>query len=929
MITINALDELSNSREYDLALMTTFNLDVDFFERFIAGRIYGNEIKKIALFVDAKELNKAINNTWKKSLMMGSRYSVNPVRMPGAFHPKVTLLVSNDSAKLIVASANFTQSGYSTNNEVFNVFEVSSEHTKHLPIIKAAAEFFLRIYSLSYTFRLDDKLMQELQSIPFLDINTDGIKGDTFLLNSIDKPIANQMKDIIGNVSQIDIAVPFYDNNLEALIRLKKDFNADVVNTYVQNHQSRFNVSKADDLDYVTVKAFKKFEEPESSSFYHGKVIRFLNDNSSWILYGSANCTGAALYSTAAEGGNVECCILEKGEPEEFNYFFDNMCLQDSAKDVVCNLLDFKSNEAEEHYYFKYGESIDSDAVFNIGVVGPYVDPEISLYDTILEHSYDVDSRTISLRSSFAELPTDSDVYDIKISDITGDYEVKGWLYRPEVLEANRETEQGTYKELKFDFDAEGDEYLENLLNVVEVLSVYSETARRRKDIIKTVQHVKSDTIEDYEDAPEGIIDYVIPPRIATSEEIREYEIIKKAQKISHSFSTYSGHCERREKRKKKATVKVKGGRRQPTSIEKYLKRRFLREVSAMLNEENIGNSNAEDYINHACLILDTVDILTDSKVEGMFDMNRNVDIRCDLAEGILKIEDDFTPDNICNILRITIEAHYINKRKYKNLSGYTDNRIQETVSLINDKFVIRERLEELISDNIVSWIGDNLETVFFSEDYTGGVSGIRPSRNEIIQYLESAIGYKTQEQLYRILRKNFGENCIISEAGDQFVVSCNVDLKDYFNGNNIDWLMCEVENYCKGYGLPIRKVALDLHANAVSSKAPNPATRLLYKRDFGSIMIDTYEYHKAGAPKHSVMYGHGEFVSAKQKKAETITKTDRVLKSGDIVQHKTLGEAMVIGVTVRKNKDDLVHLMFNDGTEKAFGYKSLLKFLI
>ncbi len=56
MITINALDELSNSREYDLALMTTFNLDVDFFERFIAGRIYGNEIKKIALFVDAKEL---------------------------------------------------------------------------------------------------------------------------------------------------------------------------------------------------------------------------------------------------------------------------------------------------------------------------------------------------------------------------------------------------------------------------------------------------------------------------------------------------------------------------------------------------------------------------------------------------------------------------------------------------------------------------------------------------------------------------------------------------------------------------------------------------------------------------------------------------------------------------------------------------------
>ena len=103
------LDVFSESKNYDIALMTTFNFDISFFENKILNHLYENDVKKVSLFVDSYELNKALSEIDYTSI--GKKYIVNPIEMKEAFHPKLILLLGQASAKLVVASANITVSG--------------------------------------------------------------------------------------------------------------------------------------------------------------------------------------------------------------------------------------------------------------------------------------------------------------------------------------------------------------------------------------------------------------------------------------------------------------------------------------------------------------------------------------------------------------------------------------------------------------------------------------------------------------------------------------------------------------------------------------------------------------------------------------------------------------------------------------------------
>lgn len=45
------LDELAKCSGYDIALMTTFNFEIGFFERAVLNRLYAKDVKTISLFV--------------------------------------------------------------------------------------------------------------------------------------------------------------------------------------------------------------------------------------------------------------------------------------------------------------------------------------------------------------------------------------------------------------------------------------------------------------------------------------------------------------------------------------------------------------------------------------------------------------------------------------------------------------------------------------------------------------------------------------------------------------------------------------------------------------------------------------------------------------------------------------------------------------
>ena len=51
---IRIIDEITKYRDCKIALFSTFNFEIDYFERAILSRLFDNGTRKISLFVDAK-----------------------------------------------------------------------------------------------------------------------------------------------------------------------------------------------------------------------------------------------------------------------------------------------------------------------------------------------------------------------------------------------------------------------------------------------------------------------------------------------------------------------------------------------------------------------------------------------------------------------------------------------------------------------------------------------------------------------------------------------------------------------------------------------------------------------------------------------------------------------------------------------------------
>ena len=101
------------------------------------------------------------------------------------------------------------------------------------------------------------------------------------------------------------------------------------IKLYIQNERNTFPEKYKEQFE---INLYNKFNDNESYHFYHGKVFRFITDNDSYVLYGSANCTNAAFTKATISGGNVECDLFARGKIDEYDYFFDNFFIEEGIE---------------------------------------------------------------------------------------------------------------------------------------------------------------------------------------------------------------------------------------------------------------------------------------------------------------------------------------------------------------------------------------------------------------------------------------------------------------------------------------------------------------------------------------------------------------------------------------------------------------------
>lgn len=370
MERLNIQELLKKSKGYEYAFFTTFSFDSAFFENNILSILQSNNIKNISLLVDYKEFYKKID-TYTNSLIW-KNYTLQVINTEYSFHPKLILLLGKEKARVIISSANLTYNGYQINNEIFNYFDYDKNDNQYMSIIQQAFKYLYLIYKNKNL--LDKDILNDIvNEYDYLKVEY-LTQENVWFIDNYTNSIINKISKImdIEKISQIDIAVPFYDSDLSAVKKIKDIFINSKVNLYIQNEFSTFNFNLNKEKKIIedsSIKIYNSFNEIGTPSMYHGKVFRFLSNNDSYVLYGSSNCTNAALFNSSVDNGNYECNILVKGTLDEFDDYFNNFVITD-IKEPCNRKLEYSANLSPDFSYifnndkdyiqFKYKDKINN-----------------------------------------------------------------------------------------------------------------------------------------------------------------------------------------------------------------------------------------------------------------------------------------------------------------------------------------------------------------------------------------------------------------------------------------------------------------------------------------------------------------------------------------------------------------------------------------
>lgn len=826
------LDEISNSKGYSIALLTTFNFEISYFERAILNSLYDKNIRNIELFVDADELEKAISESIYNNL--NKKYIANPIRINSAFHPKVVLLLGEEKAKLIVASANINTSGYTLNNEIYNVFEYNKDNTDNINLINDAISFFERLNDMSYY--QDTKLFKMIDDLLYRYRRSDNY--DIKLIQNLDTSVLDQIKEIITDkVISIDIAVPYFDNKLLGYRDLSQVFNCNNINIYLQNGLSTFPVDFNNEKSVVNdgnIYTYLKLKSNGKKNFYHGKVFRINTINSSYILYGSSNCTLSALSKTYHNGGNVECNILEIGQKADFDYFFDNFEIETFEK-LTCNILEYESKE-KTNFSFKYGIKKE-DIKLYLSYKNKIDNLQIRIGEKDLNYEYLDNELIVTIDKSTADEL--NNIFDINIIENDAQEVIRSWYFDIDTVENYRNAERKTSFD-DIDVDEDMEKYREHMELIVRTLALtkdeYSEQIKLQKMLNKKSNLESQEDLGEDEIDDDFIVDKDIP-----DEYIRKNKDFTNAYIKSRLFSDRffkglklrgNGSGSQTSSSDKKEPNNNPRKKRPATPAEKRFERFIKSRVKGILRDEYVELVDYDHYKNSIGVVLDVInEYKYKEQVEDIFDDRYVIDTSLELINKLLEKETpehshDEKESTIILALILVLENHIINNSE-DNKDYKVELQNKDIIKKLNQLFDIRESFEELLKYAVEN-VNANITTIDY--DYYKS-------------YIESLFGYKTKMQLLDIIRNKLDNNAEINTSGDiVYIKFSTLDIGKYFKLDAL--IINEIRNHYKNQNMQLNGIKIKIYNDKNDyPETANPVKLIVYDIEPNGLYIKTMTY--------------------------------------------------------------------------------------
>ncbi len=301
---------------FEASLITTFNATLPFYEEVVLRKLVSAGCRHNVVLMDRAQCAVSWASEATRPRLAGYGYTLLPVSAPGAFHPKLCILVGPKKASVLIGSHNLTISGFGYNREITNWVEVSGSKDGEGASLLADAWRMAKNWIEIERNRSDDQLLDAAFALerfitPLVVNATPPLSAFALSHGPSIEPLIDQLTPRIPQgISRIGVVGAFFDNEFAFVAELAKRWPHASLTVGIDPDSVQLSRSPNQQVArYVDARKLW----PDSHGYLHAKAIYFEgNGDECAFVSGSANPSRPAWL---AEGSslNVEAVLLRTG----------------------------------------------------------------------------------------------------------------------------------------------------------------------------------------------------------------------------------------------------------------------------------------------------------------------------------------------------------------------------------------------------------------------------------------------------------------------------------------------------------------------------------------------------------------------------------------------------------------------------------------
>ncbi|TCB20745.1 hypothetical protein E0J02_07060 [Rhizobium leguminosarum bv. viciae] len=318
---ISLMEELKKGG-YEASLTTTYNAYLPFYEEVVLRRLVNAGVRHNVLLMDAQQY--AASLTVHPPRLAGRQYSLLPVRVPGAFHPKLVFLTGKTKGAILIGSHNMTLAGFGFNREMTNLVRIQGDDDGSGIALAQAVWTEIEYWLDTFTDGIPDHVRAMTRRVkefaPWLNMEP---LPDTRLGLLAARPGGESLWQqfialLGGETARISIGGAFFDQELNFLHRVKDELQPKRMTVAVDPGTVQMPV-RAHDLEGVSFVRADGLgcDENSENRYLHAKfILAEQTGGASIFSSGSANPSRPAWFADGISG-NVELMLARVGNEAE------------------------------------------------------------------------------------------------------------------------------------------------------------------------------------------------------------------------------------------------------------------------------------------------------------------------------------------------------------------------------------------------------------------------------------------------------------------------------------------------------------------------------------------------------------------------------------------------------------------------------------